>query len=135
LLQLAAKREDVRAELVDEHVLPLLAAKLRALLRDKSSADIDAALRAMSIDELSYVDDLFRCCFIVTVPWGPAGSARQGSTRRRPQWSRTIRRRCLKFSSTRDSRCDASQSVPPSAPRRSSCRVCTACAPPPSAAC
>jgi hypothetical protein len=72
LLQLAAKREDVRVELVDEHVLPLLAAKLRALLRDKSSADIDAALRAMSIDELSYCDDLFRCCFIVTVPWGPA---------------------------------------------------------------
>jgi hypothetical protein len=72
LLQLAAKNDVVRQELVDEHILPLLAPKVRALFREKSAADIDVALRAMSIDELSYAEDLFRCCFVVTVPWGPA---------------------------------------------------------------
>jgi len=86
LLQLAAKREDVCRELLDAAVLPLLAAKLRALLRDKSSMQVDSALRQLPIDGLSYVEDLFRCHFIVTVQWGPVGR-RPGSTEPMPTMS------------------------------------------------
>jgi hypothetical protein len=86
LLQLAAKREDVCRELLDAAVLPLLAAKLRALLRDKSSLQVDSALRQLPVDGLSYVEDLFRCHFIVTVQWGPVGR-RPGSTEPMPTMS------------------------------------------------
>ncbi len=73
LLQLAAKRDDVSRELLELGLLPLLARKLRALLQHKSSMQIDSALRQLSIDGLSYVEDLFRCCFVVTVQYGPVG--------------------------------------------------------------